>query len=291
LKKKIKLDEFNEASISTLKSFLEKSKETDFEKIQLHNITMPVSLNIIELYHASVYVAGRYTKLARNISNSVWIISGKKVTEDSIDEMIAQTIITYFKPSDHKFISAGREDSDVRMLGKGRPFILEMINPHRLIRNKKQFEEIEKQINNSWHDVMMVYNLQQAPKLSLNKLKEGEQSKSKIYRCVIFLPKEISQTDLDFLKTIKNLTVEQRTPIRVLHRRSLSSRKKVIYNLSATKINNHFLLLDIKAQAGTYIKEFIHGDLGRTKPNFSELMNCNVDIMQLDVLEVELEWP
>ena len=31
--------------------------------------------------------------------------------------------------SDYKFSSGGREDIDVRMLGKGRPFVLKLINP------------------------------------------------------------------------------------------------------------------------------------------------------------------
>ncbi len=112
-----------------------------------------------------------------------------------------------------------------------------------------------------------------------------------MYRCVIYTPKQITPQDLTFLSGIKNLTIEQKTPVRVLHRRSLSTRKKIIYSLSATYVNSHFLLLDIRAQAGTYIKEFIHGDLGRTTPNFSELMQSSADILQLDVLEVELDFP
>jgi hypothetical protein len=35
--------------------------------------------------------------------------------------------------------------------------------------------------------------------------------------------------------------------------------------------------------AGTYVKEFVHGDLGRTIPNVSSLLQCQADILQLDV--------
>jgi tRNA pseudouridine synthase 10 len=42
---------------------------------------------------------------------------------------------------------------------------------------------------------------------------------------------------------------------------------------------------------GTYIKEFIHGDLNRTVPNISTILNKNVDILQLDVGSLkEGEW-
>lgn len=42
--------------------------------------------------------------------------------------------------------------------------------------------------------------------------------------------------------------------------------------------------LDIKTQAGTYIKEFVHGDFGRTQPSLGQLLGgvC-VDILALDV--------
>ena len=33
----------------------------------------------------------------------------------------------------------------------------------------------------------------------------------------------------------------------------------------------------------SYIKEFVHGDFGRTKPNLGELLNSETDILQLDV--------
>jgi tRNA pseudouridine synthase 10 len=42
--------------------------------------------------------------------------------------------------------------------------------------------------------------------------------------------------------------------------------------------------LDIKAQAGTYIKEFVHGDFGRTQPSLGQLLGgVYVDILALDV--------
>ena len=33
----------------------------------------------------------------------------------------------------------------------------------------------------------------------------------------------------------------------------------------------------------SYIKEFVHGDFGRTKPNLGNLLNSETDILQLDV--------
>jgi tRNA pseudouridine synthase 10 len=46
------------------------------------------------------------------------------------------------------------------------------------------------------------------------------------------------------------------------------------------------MLLQVLASAGTYIKELVHGDLGRTVPNIGALMNTECDILQLDVTNV-----
>ena len=96
------------------------------------------------------------------------------------------------------------------------------------------------------------------------------------------------------LAAINDLTLQQKTPIRVLHRRPLATRERTIYSMSVQLINagdrRHFLLF-LKTQAGTYIKEFVHGDFGRTVPSLGNLLQTECDILQLDVLAVELDWP
>lgn len=37
------------------------------------------------------------------------------------------------------------------------------------------------------------------------------------------------------------------------------------------------------ARVSSYIKEFVHGDFGRTKPNIGSLLNRTADILELDV--------
>ena len=41
--------------------------------------------------------------------------------------------------------------------------------------------------------------------------------------------------------------------------------------------------LRLSTQAGTYVKEFVHGDLNRTTPNLRQILGCDVDIAALDV--------
>ena len=61
-------------------------------------------------------------------------------------------------------------------------------------------------------------------------------------------------------------------------------RPRTIHEASATQLASRFLQLDLVTQAGTYVKEFCHGDFGRTMPSVGSLLGCDVDIMQLDVM-------
>lgn len=45
-----------------------------------------------------------------------------------------------------------------------------------------------------------------------------------------------------------------------------------------------------QTSAGTYIKEFVHGDFGRTQPNVGSLLGCTATITQLDVMDVHLDF-
>lgn len=49
--------------------------------------------------------------------------------------------------------------------------------------------------------------------------------------------------------------------------------------------------LHVETQAGTYVKEFVHGDFGRTTPSVCEILDIEVDILALDVVAIKLDWP
>lgn len=121
---------------------------------------------------------------------------------------------------------------------------------------------------------------------SSNKLKEGEESKTKTYCALCVLPdSEVTPEILNSLNsTPVPLVLQQKTPIRVLHRRALMTRERSIYSIKAIAgKSNNLIKLYVQTQAGTYVKEFVHGDLGRTKPCVADLLKCNVDIVALDV--------
>ena len=72
-----------------------------------------------------------------------------------------------------------------------------------------------------------------------------------------------------------------------MHSRSLAVREKRVHALSLRRLNGRFAVLTIVTSAGMYIKEFVHGDLGRTEPSLASMLGAHADILQLDVLDVE----
>lgn len=98
------------------------------------------------------------------------------------------------------------------------------------------------------------------------------EGKHKQYVAVVFCEDPITPAAISKLETIKDLVIQQKTPVRVLHRRSLLTREKTIFGMKTTYVNPHHFILEIEASGGAYIKEFVHGDLGRTRPNVGEIL-------------------
>lgn len=60
----------------------------------------------------------------------------------------------------------------------------------------------------------------------------------------------------------------------------------MIYELKLTidVTDEHLFNVEITTESGTYIKEFVHSDFGRTTPSLKDVMNTGIlDILTLDV--------
>ncbi|ELP86928.1 coiled-coil domain containing protein, putative, partial [Entamoeba invadens IP1] len=205
-----------------------------------------------------IYVAGRYRKYSRQLSQSQWIINGTLIHDHSISGEIGEVMKKYFKCDKYFLMASGREDVDVRMLGNGRPFVMELHNPRKVALSEEEYIQMQKEINQS--PAVQVMHLQLVSNKDTEIIKNGERSKRKKYLAFIWA-EQMKPLKMD------NLVIHQKTPIRVLHRRSLLTRDRTIYTLKLNPIDDHFGLLELETEAGTYIKEFVHGDLGRTNPN------------------------
>ena len=282
------------------------AKLLNFEDIQsVFPPSSPTHLPIVQeqtFEHSQLYVAGRYCKLERNISNSVWILGGKRMTEHSVEELIGLPLDEYFRADTHKFSSAGREDADVLMLGLGRPFYFELVRPHKTVISEPDMAQLERQINEAAQGKVSVRDLQLVSRSDTSVLKDSASTKSKSYQCKVQLIPPQPRSALEQLSGTRDLPVSQRNPTRVPRRADLV-RDKVIEELILIPETFHsedesltdlvsLVTVDLKTSAGTYVKEFMHSDQGRTEPSLKSLLGCEeVKVRSLDVLEIHLDWP
>jgi tRNA pseudouridine synthase 10 len=181
-----------------------------------------------------------------------------------------------------------------RVLGNGRPFALEVIEPAGLPSEEQLQLTVENIARgnglNEKHDIEVIF-LERANRALWESMQIAAEEKDKSYRCIVYSERVLTATDLLKLESLTSsstsdsgaLTILQKTPLRVLHRRSLLTRKRFISQLRATLLNEHYFILSLKTSAGTYVKEFVHGDFGRTVPSISEILDTHADILQLDV--------
>lgn len=179
----------------------------------------------------------------------------------------------------------------MRCLGKGRPFYLEISDPKITEFTSEHFRTLQNKLNAS--DFIKVRDLQLVHRLEICQIKEGEETKSKEYNALCITKTPVTQQHLDKLNSLGEITIRQKTPIRVLHRRPLAIRERKIHKITAKAVPNreNMFELNMTTQAGTYVKEFVHGDFGRTKPNVGEIIGLEVDILALDVISINLDWP
>jgi hypothetical protein len=102
--------------------------------IQLVNKNNLLDVNLIykvEVINQSVHLNGSYLKFSRDIGQSPWEVKGEKICQSSVQEEMENTLKEIFLCDRCVLSAGGREDRDVRMLGSGRPFIIEIVNPKR----------------------------------------------------------------------------------------------------------------------------------------------------------------
>jgi tRNA pseudouridine synthase 10 len=272
----------------------QRAKSVDFLKPESVVLVNPFT-EVVRLQVNPLFVSGRYRKLVRGIPQSKWFCSncrGKgcekcnwtgKMYPESVEEIIGKPFLDATSGLKSSFHASGREDIDARMLGKGRPFVIEITRPKNRFLDLKKLEGA---VNEHGKGKVQVSNLKFADKDIVRRLKKGESTQKK-YRVLIKFEKVITEKDLHLLKErLTNLMVSQKTPIRVLHRRADLTREKYIYDVNVKKMSPKKAEMKVRCQGGLYVKELVTGDEGRTTPSVSEILNSKAKPMRLDVLEV-----
>lgn len=147
--------------------------------------------------------------------------------------------------------------------------------------------------------------------------------------CLIWLSEKVTQETLDTVSSDTDLVLQQQTPTRVPRRAELT-REKIVHTLKLVNADAEattdpeairfltekraeftaaatteafdsvdeamakgmLIRADLETSAGTYVKEFVHGDGGRTVPCLQSIFAVGkAQVVSLDVKEIFLNWP
>lgn len=246
---------------------------------------------------AKIYLEGRYRKLVRDLPQTVFFCPEckghprrrrkcercegyGKLTRYSVQELIGFVLGRAFRTRKNKFHGAGREDVNVRMLGDGRPFVFELIDPKEL---RVDLAEVEAEINRRNEGQIEVLGLHWTERGRVRVIKEAKCAKE--YEARVGVDGEVDPERVAELVG-QRVEVTQFTPERVAHRRANLDRKRWVEFLAIEPQEPGELRVHVRTQHGTYVKEAISGEGGATRPSLSELLGVACECRQLDVVAI-----
>jgi tRNA pseudouridine synthase 10 len=236
-----------------------------------------------------VFVYGRYRKLRRGLPQTRWHChtcgghgckkcQGKgRAREGSVEEQIGDPVARAFRATGEPLLHGmGREDIDVRMLGGGRPFVLEVVSP--------RSRHVDLSAVVLGEGVELAAPLREASGELVARLKTLDPDKS--YRALCRAESDLDEARVAALAPALLATeILQRTPQRVKSRADKIRPRRLL--ACTAKVNSsRELELELTTESGTYIKELVSGDEGRTSPSVAELLGVKIEVVELDVLDI-----
>ncbi len=246
----------------------------------------------VELTVLPVYVGGRYRKLDRTLPQTRWPCrrcrgqgcnqcgGTGKTYPTSVEEIVAGPFLRATGAMASRFHGMGREDIDARMLGRGRPFVLELLQPRR---RTIDLVPIGEELAREGAGRVEVVDLRLAESSDVVRVKEAAPEKS--YRVGVSGSVPLEKVN-EALSVAVGRAIAQRTPARVAHRRSDRVRTRRLVAARVVEASEGRFTLDLRTEAGTYVKEWVEGDDGRTEPSLASLVGVPLRVEYLDVLEI-----
>ncbi len=255
--------------------------------------TVDLDTGAIALAVAPVFFYGRYRKLARGIPQTHWPCracrgrgcercggTGKQYPT-SVEELVLPAFVATAGGTGGHLHGAGREDIDARMLGRGRPFVLEIAEPKA---RTLDLGDIAHKVNAAARGAIEILDLRPGTADLVAQVKEEHADKR--YRARVEFGQAVD--DAAFARALEALVgeIEQRTPVRVRHRRADLVRRRSVHEVTGRLVSPTEAEVEILCGGGLYVKELISGDEGATQPNLASLLGVPARVAELDVLDV-----
>jgi tRNA pseudouridine synthase 10 len=237
-----------------------------------------------------LFIFGRYLKLTPGLSQSRWLCSrcngkgcedcgGKGKNYESVEEKIGEPLKKAAEADEYVMHASGREDVDATNTA-GRPFVLMLRNPKK---RKPDLAVATAEI--AANGCVEVTTLRFVRRSFVEVVTESHFDKG--YEASVEFGRQLTDDDVAKISGMQGKTLAQQTPRRVIHRRADLVRHRKVKAIEITSTGGNTAVLRITAEAGTYIKEFVSGDDGRTEPSIAGLLKTSAKCTKLVVEKIE----
>jgi tRNA pseudouridine synthase 10 len=234
----------------------------------------------ISIKSSPLFFAGRYVKTHRGLSQKKdkcqkCLGSGCALCEylgtssfASVEGIIASQILEITGGENPKFSWLGGEDKGSLVLGKGRPFLLRVLNP--------KVRSLKADLTINENGVYAV--IKQRKRHLSSQLPSHFTTKTRI---TIQTEQDLCSKSLArLLNILENSEVTFKVKSKIV--------KKKIYSLKVEQIDERKFVLTIIADGGLLIKQFVGGQ-EYIEPNVSKIIEMNCECVAFDILEVNAQ--
>ena len=159
---------------------------------------------VVSFSHNSIYLAGRYNKYSRTLSQTPWILDGVRKADTSVQDLIYIHLQPALRCETVHFSSSEREDVDVR-IGSGRQFLFELLTPKAVNLTNEDYQTIQSHIKTSTTDI----SVQSLCVVSSNASKILKIGEEKTYSALDWSSQPVTAEQLKFLDDIRDLKIAQ----------------------------------------------------------------------------------
>jgi tRNA pseudouridine synthase 10 len=248
--------------------------EPDFSDPEIMLI-LDISRGSIEAVIPSLIVSSRVVKFVRGVSFKKR--PGKRSLEDIV-ERAAEDLGEGVRIS-----IPVRDTSRYRILGDGCYSILEIRSPKP---GRRNLEAISSAINRR-QEIYIIDIVGKGRRKDIEDL--VSRVKRITYRIYIYSNKKLGDIEIEKLKSQSPITLEQRTPKRIVERGGVERIYKGDLKIEAIhRISEKTFEIIASTSSKIYIEEAITGDEGRTSPSLSSILSTDLKPLEIDVIRIEL---
>lgn len=251
-------------------------------------IIIDLQLDMIEISSRSLYVYGRYIKNKRGIPQKQRKCQECRgngcpeceltgyTTTDSVEQRLTVPLLQLFNANRIKFSWIGSEDMNSLVLGKGRPFYAEILEPH--IRKPKRIKSTIKKIDNdiSFSELNLMV-----------KRPRRDRQFTVIVQSNLKLNKRISKINI---QTLQEFFKE--TSVKIMSSNLNKIISKTIYYLTVESVKGSNLQIKLECDGGLSIRRFLTGENDEVIPNISGILKREITLNKekpFDILDVNFK--